>query len=546
MSVATITSRGPCDEALAGSAPEESARPDPSAARWTLAAAILGSSIAFLDANVVSVALPVIQKNLGASVSAAQWVVESYALFLSSLVLVGGSLADRFGRRRIFVTGVSLFAAASVCCGLAGSAAGLVAARAVQGIAAALLVPSSLAILASAYAAGERGRAIGTWSSLTALAGMVGPVLGGWLVEAWSWRAVFFLNVPLAIVVVAIARTKVPESRNPEAGALDLPGALLATAGLGALVFGLIELPASGWSAPRVWASLALGAACLAALIPVERRRRNPMVPTDLFRVRAFAAANLVTFFLYAALGAAFFFLPFELIQGEGYSPAAAGAALLPVVVIMVALSRPAGKMADRLGPRLFLTAGPATAAGGFILLGLLLPGHRYALGVLPGACTLGFGLALTVAPLTTTVLNAVDRRKSGAASGINNAVARVAGLLAIAAVGIAAWNAFDRDLDRRLSSPGFSAAARAMPAEERRKLGAAQAPSGLEAAERGRVQQAIALSLGSSFRVVMGVAAALALLAAATGAVGLRSASPARPPAGTGHESSGPGGNSS
>ncbi|MEO8430964.1 MAG: DHA2 family efflux MFS transporter permease subunit [Acidobacteriota bacterium] len=500
---------------------------DPSAARWTLAAAILGSSIAFLDANVVSVALPVIQKNLSATVSSAQWVVEAYALFLSALVLVGGSLADRFGRRRVFVVGVAAFAAASVLCGLAPSAPALIAARAAQGIAAALLVPSSLAILAAAYPPGKRGRAIGTWSALTSISGAVGPVLGGWLVEAASWRAVFFLNVPIAAVVLVIARAKIRESRNPGAGGVDVPGALLATAGLGGVVFGLIELPSSGWGAPLVFGPLAGGTACLVALVAVEHRRSSPMVPIALFRIRAFAATNILTFFLYGAFGAAFFFLPFELIQGKGYSSAAAGAAMLPIVLLISSLSRTAGKLADRLGPRLFLTAGPSIVAAGFLLLALRVPEHGYVSGILPGACAMGLGMALTVAPLTTTVLNAVDRRQSGAASGINNAVARVAGLLFIAAVGVVASRAFDRDLDRRLASPGFSSAARAMPEAERRKLGAARAPSGLPEPERRKVQETIALALGSSFRVVMEIGAALALLAGACAAFGLRSGGP-------------------
>jgi EmrB/QacA subfamily drug resistance transporter len=465
----------------------------------------------------------VIQKNLGASAAAAQWVVEAYALFLSSLVLTGGALSDRFGRRRTFEIGVALFAATSAACGLADGPALLIAARAAQGVAAALLVPSSLALLGAGFPAGERGRAVGSWSSLTAIASAVGPVAGGWLVEAVSWRAVFFINLPIAAIVLAISRTKVAESRNPDARRLDVAGALLATAGLGGVVFGLIESAARGWSDFRVWGSLVAGATALAGFAAVERRSDHPMARVALFRVRAFASANLLTFFFYAALGAAFYFLPFDLIQVRGYSAAATGAALLPLVVIVFALSRVAGSLSDRFGPRLPLTAGPALAAGGLGLLALLPAGGGYAATVLPGICVLGLGIAMTVAPLTATVLSAVDARETGAASGINNAVARVAGLLAIAILGVIASGRFDRVLDRRLSEAGFSPPDRVVPAAERGKLGAARAPSTLSDAERTRVQEAIARSFEEAFRLVTVVAAGLALLAAASAAAGLQ-----------------------
>ena len=325
--------------------------------------------MAFVDGTAVNVALPVLQATLRASVASAQWVVEAYALFLSALVLVGGSLADRVGRRRIFSIGTVVFAASSLACGLAPDVRALIAARAVQGVGAALLIPSSLAILGAAFPPGERGRAVGTWSALTAIAGAVGPILGGWLVQAVSWRAVFYLNLPIAGAVLWISARKVPESRNPDAGTLDVAGALLATAGLGLVIFGLIEAPAAGWSDPRVWASLGAGAIALGFLIAVERRSRHPMVPTALFRIRTFAAANLLTFCLYAALSATFFFLPFDLIQARGYSPALAGASMLPLVAAVSLLSRFAGAIADRLGARLPLTVGPAIAGIGFFLL---------------------------------------------------------------------------------------------------------------------------------------------------------------------------------
>jgi EmrB/QacA subfamily drug resistance transporter len=472
--------------------------------------------MAFIDATVVNVALPVLQESLKASVSNVQWVVEAYALFLSSLVLVGGSLADRFGRRRIFAIGVALFAAASAACALAPGVGSLVAARGVQGVGAALVVPSSLAILGSAFSSRERGRAVGTWSSLTAVAGAIGPVAGGWLVGVASWRAVFFLNLPIAAAVLVITLRKVPETRKTLAGRLDLPGALAVTVGLAGLVYGLIEAPAAGWSHPRVWISLTAGGLALAAFVLVEARSRHPMVPLDLFRIRVFAGTNLLTLFLYGALSATFFLLPFVLVQARGYSPAQAGATLLPLIVLIFALSRPAGAVADRLGPRLPLTIGPAIAAIGFFLLAAPHADARYAAALLPAISVLGLGMAITVAPLTTSVLNAVPERDTGTASGINNAVARVGGLVAIAAFGVVASGVFDRALDRRLSETGLAAIAPKITASERQKLGAAQAPRDSGESERRRVERAIAAALVDSFRVSMKIAAGLALLSSA------------------------------
>lgn len=510
----SVAAKGPCDEAiLRATEPSPCGR---AAARWVLAATILGSSMAFIDGTVVNVALPVLQKDLKASVSSVQWVVEAYALLLASLVLVGGSLGDRFGRRRIFTIGIAVFAASSAACALAPDVGFLVAARAVQGVGAALLVPSSLAILGAAFSRRERGRAVGTWSSLTAVAGAIGPVAGGWLVQVASWRAVFFLNLPIAAVILAIALRKVPETRNASAGPLDLKGAIAATIGLALLVFGLIEAPGAGWSDPRVWTSLAAGALALAAFVVVERRSAHPMVPLDLFRIRAFAGANLLTLFLYAALSATFFLLPFELIQAQGYSPSEAGAALLPLIVLISALSRPAGAIADRIGPRVPLTVGPAIAAVGFFLLAVTHDDPRYVTALLPALSVLGLGMAITVAPLTATVLNAVGERDTGTASGVNNAVARVAGLVAIAAFGVVASGVFDRALDRRLFEAGLAAVAPRIPAAERRKLGAAQAPPDLSELESRRAQGAIAAALTDSFRVSMRMAGTLAVLSSA------------------------------
>ncbi len=512
---------GPCDEALVRTAPAQ-APCDPRAGTWVLAATVLGSSMAFIDGTVVSVALPVLQERLGASVSGAQWIVEAYLLLLSSLVLVGGSLADRFGRRRIFEIGTVLFAGASLACGLANGIGAIVAARAVQGAGAALLIPASLAILGAAFAPGERGRAVGTWSALTSVTMAFAPAFGGWLVEVVSWRAIFLVNLPIAAAVLLISRAKVPESRNPAAARLDLAGAGLATVGLGALIYGLIEVPAAGWGSPRAWAPIAAGIAALAGFVRVERRSTHAMVPPGLFRVRTFTAVNLLTLFLYAALGAMFFFLPFDLIQARRYSPAAAGAAILPLVVLVSLLSRSAGKLADRIGARKLLVAGPVVAGAGFFLFAALPARAGYAGSLLPALAVLGLGMAITVAPLTATVLNAVPREDTGTASGINNAVARVAGLVAIAALGVVAAAAFDRALDRRLDGAGVSATTRALLEPERGKLGAMAPPAGAPPAEARAIETAVAASLDSSFRLVALICGALALLGSASAAWGV------------------------
>ncbi len=491
-----------------------------SSGRWVLAASVLGSGMAFIDGTVVTVALPVLQRDLGIAVATAQWIVESYALFLSSLVLVGGALADRWGRRRVFVLGTVLFAAASLACGLAPNAAWLIAARGIQGIGAALLVPSSLAMLGAAFGPRERGKAVGTWSALTSIGSAIGPALGGWLVQAVSWRAVFLINLPIAAALLWVTVRKIPESRNPQAVALDLKGAALATLGLGGLVFGLIEAPAAGWTGVRAWAPIAGGLAALAAFVAVEVRAPHPMVPVSLFRNRTFAATNLLTLFLYAALSAIFFFMPFVLIQARGYTPAASGAVMLPLVLLMSAGSRAAGALADRVGPRLPLTLGPLLAGAGFVLFAVLPAGAGYAVSILPALLVLGLGLVITVAPLTATVLNCVDREDQGMASGINNAVARVAGLLAIAVFGITAAAAFNAELDRRLDAAGVSANIRRLLEPARPKLGAMEPPPEASRAEARAIRIGVARSLDASFDRVSLICAGLAAAAAICGAV--------------------------
>ncbi len=403
------------------------------AGRWVIAAAVLGSGIAFLDATVVNVALPAIDEDLGAGLDGLQWTVDGYLLTLGALLLFGGSLGDLYGRRRIFLIGLVAFTTASVLCGLAPSTGALVVARALQGVGGALLVPGSLALLAASFSPQDRASAVGAWSGLAGVATALGPFLGGWLIDAVSWRLVFLINVPLAAVAVAITLRHVPESRDVEASHRpDGPGAFTATVGLGGVVFALIEWTAHGVSSPVVVSGL-LGVAALIAFPIVERRRAQPLVPLSIFRDWQFTGANATTILVYAAFGGALFLLVLELQQVLGYSALAAGAALLPITVLIMALSAPAGRLSQRIGPRLPLTIGPIVVAAGLALASGVAPGDSYATGVFPVVVVLGLGLSLTVAPLTAAVMAAVDERHVGVASGVNNAVARIGALLSVA-----------------------------------------------------------------------------------------------------------------
>lgn len=488
----------------------------PNTLPWVLAATILASSMAFIDGTVVNVALPALQREFNASLVDVQWVIEAYALFLAALLLVGGAAGDRFGRRRVFLLGVALFAVSSIGCGFAGSVRALILARALQGIGGALLVPGSLAIISASFAEHDRGKAIGTWSGATAITAAIGPVLGGWLIDHLSWRAVFFINIPLAVAVIAIALRHVPESSNAETrGNLDWPGASLVTLGLGGVVYGLIESAAAGWSHPRIIASLFLGVLALAGFVAVEMRQVAPMMPPGLFRSKAFVGANLLTFLLYAALGGSLFFVPLNLIQVQGYSTTAAGAALLPLIVLLAVLSRWSGGLIDRYGAKAPLVIGPAIAACGFALLAVPSVGGSYWLTFFPATSVLGLGMAISVAPLTTTVMNSVEHGFAGAASGINNAASRVAALLAVALFGLIMAPIFNRNLRGNVERAGLSPAVIEAVEQQRNKLAAIELPASVDARETASAKQAIAAAFVTGFRWIMLISAALALASA-------------------------------
>jgi EmrB/QacA subfamily drug resistance transporter len=440
--------RPPCDAGVIRTTARcaEARTLSPGRKRLVLAATVLGSSLAFIDGTVVTIALPAIQADLGAGTAQMQWIINAYLLLLGALVLVGGAAGDRYGRRRIFLAGISVFTIASLLCAAAPGAATLIGARALQGLGAAMLTPCSLAILGSTFDEQERSAAVGAWAGFGALTAAVGPVLGGWLVDAISWRAIFLINAPLAAITVALTLAVVPESRDANAKGLDMRGAVLATLALGALSFALTYASEKGLSNSLTIGALICGALLLVAFVMAERRGRAPMLPLDLFRSATFSGANLLTLLLYFALGGALFFLPFELIRLHGYSAAAAGAALLPFSVIMGLLSGAAGKLADHVGPRLPLTIGPLIAAAGFAALTLPEPGQPYSTGVGLAIAIVAFGMTIAVAPLTATVMGAAPAGREGVASGVNNAVARVAGLLAVAVMTVLFAHVFAKE----------------------------------------------------------------------------------------------------
>jgi EmrB/QacA subfamily drug resistance transporter len=486
-----------------------------------LVAAVLGSSLVFMDGTIVNVALPTLQHELGATIVEAQWVVEAYSLFLSALLLVGGALGDRYGRRRLFAAGTVVFSLASAGCGLAPNLTLLIVARALQGIGGALLTPGSLALISAAFSERDRGRAIGTWSGASGIAAAVGPLLGGYLIDRVSWRYAFLINLPLAAVALFVLFRGVRESRDEASSRrTDWLGASLCTLGLLGLVFGLLESSRLGFGAPAVLGALVAGVVLLALFVVVEARSRAPMVPLELFRSRPFSVANLLTLLLYAALGGTLFFLPFNLIELHGYSATGAGAALLPFVAIVFLLSRWAGALVDRYGSRGPLIAGPLLAAVGFALLAYPSTRGSYFVTFLPGVSVLGLGMATTIAPLTTTVMNSVPSRQAGVASGINNAVSRAAGLLAIALFSILLFRTFDAKLSASLDALRVPSPFREAIDAERIRLAAIRVPEGAPASLRHAVDQAVDHAFLAGFRLLSFLSAGLAVLGAASAAM--------------------------
>src|SRR5262245_24938814 len=506
----TVLMKPPCDEGVIQSTPESHG--PTGVGLWVLVAAILGSSMAFIDGTVVNVALPVLQRDLQATVADAQWVVEAYALFLSALILVGGSLGDHFGRKRIFALGIVLFTGASVLCGLSPTVKLLIMARGLQGIGGALLIPGSLAIISASFDKATRGRAIGTWSGFTAITSAIGPVLGGWLVEHAGWRWIFFLNVPLAVIVLGVL-FHVPESRSEKdkCRKLDGWGALLATLGLGGIVYGLIEAGNTGFAQTKTLAALIAGFIAMVAFFLIEMRSDSPMLPLSLFRSPTFSGTNLLTFLLYGALGASLFFVPFNLIGVQGYTPTAAGAANLPLILIIFFLSRWSGGLVPRYGAKRPLIIGPLIAALGFALLAEPGIGGTYWTTFFPAFVVLGIGMAISVAPLTTTVMESVEVEHAGIASGINNAIARTAGLLAVAVLGLVALTLFSSHPQNPPAVLTIPLTPRYILMAQKNKLLEIDLPDAMGPAAAS-VKQAVAESFVASFRTLMRVAALLAL----------------------------------
>jgi EmrB/QacA subfamily drug resistance transporter len=507
----------PCEDAIIQSTSVAVPRAA-SAKLWVLVATILASSIANIDESVINVALPAIETDLATSIVTIQWLVNAYTLCLSALLLVGGASADQFGRRRFFIIGVSIFAAASLWCGIAPSLTQLISARAAQGIGAALLIPCSLALIGATFDENERGKAIGTWAGFSAVATAIAPLLGGWIVDHFSWRWIFLINPLLALPTIWIAYRHLPESRDPEAKpGLDWRGATLVLLGLGGLIFGLIAAPISGWSDPIVLAALTGGLTALTAFVWVEYESSAPMLPVDLFRSRTFSAVNLLTLLLYAALGGVMFFVPFALIQVGGYPATLAGAAFLPFTVLMAVLSRWSGGLLDRFGPRLPLVIGPAIGALGIAVMALMVQRGSY-WQFLGAIVILGFGMVVTVAPLTTTVINAVPAHQVGVASGVNNAVSSVANLLAVAILGGIAVATLNHALDRDLQAAALSETTKQAIEAARGQLVIEPALAKVQGVDRPMAQLILRGALAESIRSVLLVAALLALSAAAAG----------------------------
>ena len=491
--------------------------------RLTLIATILGSTVVFLDSTVVNVALPAISDGLNANLAGQQWVVEAYMLTLVSLLLVGGSLGDQFGRRRVFVIGLIGFGATSALCALAPTVEFLIAARALQGIAGALLVPGSLAIVAATFAGEARGKAVGTWTAWTGIATVIGPAGGGALIGLTSWRAIFWINLPLIAATVALTLHSVEESRDPDAfRGIDWSGIALSAAGLGGPVFALIEQPTRGWSDPVVWVPLAAGVACFALFLLHEARARHPMMDLALFRIRNFAVANLTTLSAYAGLIGGLFFVGLFLQQVAGYSPLEAGLATTPISIILFVLSPRWGKLASGVGPRLPMSLGPIVGGIGLLLMLRIGSSADYVTDVLPAILVFGLGLSATVAPLTATVLDSVPEHHVGIASGINNGVSRVAGLLAIAVLGAVISAHFGSVLDSNLGEQPLGPKAENIVSEAKAQPLAVPETEDLPPSEAQRVTAASADASTSGFHLGVVIAGLLMIAGGIASGLGI------------------------
>jgi EmrB/QacA subfamily drug resistance transporter len=494
------------------------------AGKWVMASTILASAMAFIDGTALNVVLPSLQNSLHATAADLFWVLNAYLLMLASLILAGGSLGDRLGRKKIFMTGILVFITGSAACGLAPSTAWLIGFRILQGAGGALMIPGSLSLLSSSIDDRERGKAIGTWSAITTVVTMGGPIIGGALADAGLWRYIFFINVPIGIGALLILRFKVAESKDDKGGnVLDIPGILAIALGLAALTFGFLRMPALGFMHWAVWASLLLGLLLLAAFIAIERKSSHPMMPPYLFANPVFTGVNLLTFFLYSGLNASMLFLSLNLVQAQGYSQLDSGLTFLPLTVLMISIARFAGALADKHGPRPFLVVGPAVAGLGMLLLSFVGETHGprdYWTSFLPGVLVLGLGLSFTVAPLTTTVMSAVGDQYSGVASGINNALSRVANVFANAIFGALAVLLFAGMLSQRLTGLDLPAGAKQAVIAQASDLGNAKPPSALPAGKKAAVAAIYRAGFIQSYQHIMQCAAVLAFTGSLMGVI--------------------------
>jgi len=483
--------------------------------RWILAATIIASTMTFSDMTIVNVALPVLQRDLGASFSQVQWVVEAYTLVLSSLILVGGAGGDLFGRRRVFSIGMAIFALASAACGLAPTAGLLVAARAVQGLGAALMMPGSLAIVSASFPRERQGDAIGLWSATTGISMTVAPAFGGWLIDVLSWHAAFLINLPLAAIAFTITQWKVPESRSDRRRRLDLAGMALATVGLGALTYGLIAAGEHGFGDPRAFDPMLLGVVGLVLFVFQEKRARDPMVPLAFFRIPRFAVIQAFTFALWAALQGTTFFVPFRLMQVQGFAPTEAGFALMPLVVTASILSRYFGKVTDRISPRILLVSGALLTGAGFFFLTLPDADTSYVAGFLPALLLIGIGMGVCQVPVTVVALNAAGPANVGTSSAINNMVARAGGLIAIAVFGLILAHGYDATLLPGLQAAGIPETAQQAIVQQRAQLAATVVPADLALAQHEAATAVIRHAFITGYRWAMAAAGIMALASA-------------------------------